>query len=499
MLGRAISTVILVISQIWKPIIFIIGFALIIAFVVLWIMSIISFFYAVPFVDYIFADHKLLSFIGMTNAFVLVGIPLLSLILLVVRVVYKTRLSQNFRSGMWAFWVLNVVSLFMTGIFMSRNFNTRNHIESNLNIQVPGDTLRVYVQDSEWENAIFQLGDLYLDEERLISENVNLSILKSEDDQFHLIQHNKSSGRGSEEAKQLATAIRYQPKLEAGKINLSRYFAIPKGEQWRAQEVEFILKVPEGKAVYLGKGAGRMIHRFDVNHDVDRPHYYSDNVWLMDAKGLMCPSYIAKNNHDQDYQVADFQNVMIEGRMKVVIERGDHYSVRLKGREVYTRKVDLVQHGNSLTVTADLKRTNSPVRLYITMPYLKSLHTEYTDDVKIQGFQQASMSLKNEGTYDFKVYADVDTLSLKQIGRHEVDIRGRGKVLDVVLEKRAKLDAEHYAVDEAKIEASGNSRAKLAVAKSLIKNMQSGSRLEVDGDPDIEDKNDPDSGDDGDN
>ncbi len=427
----------------------------------------------------------MLSFIGITSAFVLIGVPLLAIILRVVRLIFQVRLSRHFNRGMWAFWGLNIVSLFLTISILGRNFNYSNHQETQLDLDSSSDTLRIELLGSEWEPSLIQVGHLQLDEDRLIDENIELNIVKSDDEQFHLVQRKRSRGKGRAEAEKLAQRIDYQPIIKKGVVQLPRYFIIPKGEAWRFQGVEYVLKVPKGKSVYLGKEAGRLIHRFELDRDMDHPWGYSGHMWKMDEKGLVCPNYVSRNNHDEEYQHSEFKNLIVEGRMKVEIEQGDEYRVRLTGREVYTKKVDMVQHYQTLTVSTDLKRTNSPIRLYITMPVLDKLHTENTDDVKIQGFRQPNMTIKHEGVHDYKIFADIDTLTIRQLGKSEVDLRGRGKLLKAFLEKRAHLDAEHFTVDDAEITATDHSRASLSVVNSLVKRIDDNCRIDLDGEPKI--------------
>ena len=188
---------------------------------------------------------------------------------------------------------------------------------------------------------------------------------------------------------------------------------------------------------------------------------------------------------DEQYSHRDFNNVQIEGEIKVVISHAEEFNVRLTGKEVYTRKVDIVQTGENLTISSDLENPRSPIRLFITMPYLKSLGLDRTDDVKVVGFVQPEMQIKSTSDHDLKAIVNVENLTLHQRGRTEFDLRGSGKFLKATLYDRSRLDAEHYAIDVAEVSTNNYSKASVAVADTLRKDISGDSRIEVDGDPKV--------------
>ncbi|MEM1124990.1 MAG: PspC domain-containing protein, partial [Bacteroidota bacterium] len=80
--GKGIRMAIEFLSVAIKPIIFIVGFALIIAFVALWLASIISFFVGFPLLQFLFPNQTVLGGVLIFNLAVFIGAPILSLILL---------------------------------------------------------------------------------------------------------------------------------------------------------------------------------------------------------------------------------------------------------------------------------------------------------------------------------------------------------------------------------------------------------------------------------
>ena len=205
----------------------------------------------------------------------------------------------------------------------------------------------------------------------------------------------------------------------------------------------------------------------------------------MEEDGLVCndcEGHSKENNNELTF--SDFSKVHIDGLMKVEIEKGDQYRVRVTGKEAYTKKVEVNQMAETLHISTDLTRTGSPIRVYLTMPKLEAISVENTDDVKINGFEEKRMSIRNDGKHDIKAFVNVDSLTIKQKGRNELDIRGSGKFVKADLEGRTKLDAEHFAVNNAIIDLriGSHASAKMSVTDTL-KRMGDIGAIRFDGDP----------------
>ncbi|MEL6863263.1 MAG: DUF2807 domain-containing protein [Bacteroidota bacterium] len=406
----------------------------------------------------------------MTNLFIAIGIPLLGVLFFVVRMLYGYEIGRNWKSVMWTVWSVNWVSLIAIASWTGREFNQGAHLDNPLTLNINSDTLRLELDKrDDYGEAIFQMGHLRIGDDQLVSSDVHLDIEQSEGEVFELVQRNYSRGRQISDATLMAGAIDYQPTIEPGLLSIPHYFTIPAGEKWRAQEIRLVLKVPDGKSIKLGPKISRKLHHFPINRSIEHPWPRGNHIWSMEKGGLVCHDYVLKKNRKQEFPHQDFSKLIIEGKMKVVVTQGEQYQVRLTGKEVYTDKVEMVKMGETLTVFADLRRTNSPVRLFITMPRLLAIDAEDTDDVKIQGFTEPLMHIKNEGKQDFKAYVNVDSLIIRQTGRNELDIRGSGQFMKVSLDGRASIDAEHFSVKRAYLQAMDRTSAKLSVSDQLTK------------------------------
>jgi len=491
--GKGIRTGISVIGTVFKPIIFIVGFALIIAFAAIWLASIIGFFLGFPFLQFVLPQQPLIGGLLIFNAAVFIGIPILSLIFLASKLVFNTKFNVRWKGGLLAFYILNAISVFGIGSYLASQFNMGAEAhQSTETFSLTDETLTINYAKNPYDESWIQLGPMKLEGEVLVNEDINLTIEKSDSEEFVLIQETKSRGNGLREAKRLAKQVQHEVKLSGNQLAIQPYFILNKGEKWRSQSVQLILKVPEGKSIKfnnIGYRSARSIDYVD-EHDGHHHHFWArgdGKVYKMEKKGLTGEGIHDNKHHINDYEFGNkyngFSRVHVDGKIKIEIVQSNEFSTKLTGRTHYLEKVEVKQFDDVLKVSTTLKSTSAPVQLYIAMPSLSEVDLENTDDAKITGFKEASMTIRNEGRGDIKAYADIEELTVKLDGRNELDIRGKGKKINAYLDNRANLDAERFAVNIADIKGDDRSKASLAVSDTLRQRLDGRSVVKVDGEP----------------
>ncbi len=395
-------------------------------------------------------------------------------------------MTPRMSAGIWSVWTINVISLALLGSITGRQFSSGEIERQSIAVEVAAsDTLNLQLLDQIDVSSIVNLGHVKLDDDKLYLDRVHLSILRSKSGKYEMEVHKSSRGRNMEEAAFLANEIRYDLIQQENSLVMPRSFIIEQNGKYRGQSVELILRVPDGAMLTLDKDLYRLLETIDVHEHQITPWGHRGKVWKMGVEGLICIDCPESKVGDESFTFKDFTKLQIEGKMKVEINRSDEFRIHLTGKEVYTRKVEVVQTKEHLSISGDLKNPNSPVRLYIDLPYLEELDLDQTDDVKISGFVQSSMRIKSESKDDLKAYINVDSLHLSMKDRTEFDIRGSGKYLKANLHNRSRLDCEHYTVDVATINTQNYSRASVSVVDTLYKNRQNDSRINYDDDPRI--------------
>ena len=461
--------------------------ALVIGFAVSWIVSIVGIFYTLPFFDYLQPDNRLSSVLGALNILFIIGIPIVAIVLFIARLLFGTRMQNAWRLGMLGFFFLNVASFSIVATNLIRQFSAGTKITREIDLSgVASDTLSITLNSNPYEEVWQFLGDEFqITDEELVVNNIHLDIEKSSGEEIELIENIYSRGNNMSEANLLAGKVNLDLVVAENGVQIPANLAIPKGDTWRHQHVSYTLKVPEGKSIRLDGSINRIFHSVDIDDPNEfHPWDNRNEVWTMGEDGLACTSCL-KDQEDSQLSYKDFSKLKIDGKMKVYIDQGDQYKVRLTGRKHYTEKVDIIQMEETLIISTELEHTSSPIRLYITMPQLASIDSEDTDDIRIQGFKAPSMTMSNRGRYEVKAYIDVDSLMLTQIGRNELDIRGNCNYLNANLRERARLDAEKISIREVDISATEASRAKLAVIETIRQQSDERSKITVEGNPSI--------------
>jgi len=471
-------------QYLWKPVLYIVGFVLVLFFAIAWIGSATGLFFVYPFLDFLFPGKSAFAMLSIVNLFLIVGIPLISLVLLVSRLLFGTRVSSGWRTGLSIMWGISITSFFLLGSLFGRQFSAGGQFSANAG-SYKGDTLYIAAPaETAPIDTWYNMDDeVMLADEKLIVRNVRLSIVKAEGTAFELVKEVSSRGENNAEANALANTTITDARFEGNQLNISPYYSLAKGQKWRVQEVKYILKVPEGKFVkFTTDNPWSMMRDIELADDTDFGEH-PNRLWKMSGDGLTCTD--CPKEIESGLSFDDFHTVNISGNIKVVIEQGADYQVELRGAENNREKVTMAEADGRLTVNASSEISGSPVRLYLTVPELKTITTDATDDVQIKGFNSPlRVNAKGSG-YEVKIYGDASNLYLTQEGENKIDVIGNFDLLEATLQAGARLEAEKPGVREAIITASSNSRVDLMVREKLTQRKDDSSRIRVKGNPQV--------------
>lgn len=459
-----------------------------VALIAIWIGLIIGIIAAIPFATFAFGT-PVFAFLGAVNMFFIVALPIIGFLQFAARYVFKRKTSARTRTGMTLVWILNVISFFSFGSIIIRDFNQENEMVQRVETHsFNADTVQLSLGKEIGANSIIDFDGAKIIDENLVISNIEIDFVKSKDDNFRLIQSHYSRGRNSNEIEELTKSISYNPIITNQGIVFPADFFIEKGKKWRGQKVNIKLEVPEGKTIKFGNKNRNKLERYIShhsrwNHSIPSVHWHGEHIWTMQEKGFYSKRD-APQEIGNDRGFKDFKKLIIKGELKVDITKGDHYEVKLVGKERELKTVTMEQVGEILDISTSTRRRGSPVRLFITAPDLDRIDLEYTDDVKITAFDGKKLDVINEGRREVKVHVQVDSLYLN-FKRNKSDIRGKGKFLKVKLDQRARMDAEHYTATNAYVQAKNAGNVRLEVVDTLRTDIIQGSRMVYDEDPKV--------------
>lgn len=405
--------------------------------------------------------------LGTFNILFVLGIPLMMIVFFILRVFLKSNFRPKWQFGLWIFWAINIVSLLMIGMNTAKDFqHGEERLISDNSFEIPSDTLLVEMEDSPFRNSWFRIGDDFLiSDNDLVTKSIDVYFERSSSGRLEIVQKNESRGFSLTEAEELAGDVNYEYTLDGNRLILPSHFTIPEGDKWRVQEVKIYIRVPEGMYVERNRELSRNISWVEEDEQYSFPSYRRSHemAWLMGAKGMVAPAYIA--DYKREYNLRGFSKIRVEGDFELNVKQGNRFYIRL-GESNEQDRVEITKTGDRLNVYSNA-RPDDPFYLEITMPSLNELWAIESNDIDLKDFKQKQLNIVNEGEGDITVYADVQKLDVHLTGENELDIRGEGQFLEAILSDEASLDAEFFTVEKARIDLDNGSLARVSATDTL--------------------------------
>lgn len=223
----------------------------------------------------------------------LILIPVISIIYGLFKLLFRFKANDK-TLGIAAFslWILALIATFGLIFYEGRNFRVNESVVVTNNLDpVKGDTLYILMNEAlpeDWEDVkTIDLDDKWFfsqDMQELIGA-VKIDVKKSSD-MIYKIQLRKSSrGSDRDHSVELANRIFYNYNQQKDTLNLNSYFRLGEKNQWRMQNLEIILYVPEGKAIHLGKSTSQYLYDVDNIENI-YDEEMAGHTWIMKEEGL---------------------------------------------------------------------------------------------------------------------------------------------------------------------------------------------------------------------
>jgi len=230
---------------------------------------------------------------GMIAVGILAGIPLLAMLFIGTKLVFRYK-TNNTAIGltMVGVWLIALVSLIVVSVSQLGNYKSQSSITETKTISCDScQTLTLKLGEDKYEDYAkmdFEIDNVkvaVVDGEEVMLGHAGLKIEKSGNNEFSILVKKASRGKTREIAKQTSENIIYRFDLKDSTVVFDPYFVLDKGEKYRGQEVDIIIKVPEGKAVYLTDEMVKIIKDIDnVSNTWDGDMV--GKTWVMKPEGL---------------------------------------------------------------------------------------------------------------------------------------------------------------------------------------------------------------------
>ena len=299
-LGRVLEVFVKIILVFVGIILLIIGFSLVVAF----FAAIFGFGHQVFIVDseLIFISFPALvdlilgqagsNMFFTTGLVLLLGIPLLMILYGGIKLIFG--LERTRYVGVFAFnlWLIGLILTGYYGFKIAKSFSQPGVHQESINIDLPtqqplilevgNDKLydRIYRYDNYVEVDEMNM-ILTTKEDDLYFGLPRLEIQMSNKDYAELELFYRARGKSEKHASERACRIVYRYTTEDNLITFNPFFKLAEREVWREQQLDLVLKVPEGTYLQFSDDMYKVLNNY-----YHSPYKLSGETWIMTDSGL---------------------------------------------------------------------------------------------------------------------------------------------------------------------------------------------------------------------
>jgi len=235
---------------------------------------------------------------ALLGAFMVIGIPLMMIIFSAIKVLFKIKVESKFLNWTaFALWFIGVILSITVASSIAEDFKIKETQRTEIPIMQPAsDTLILDVFNHDnYRDEWFYMNDHERNEPWSVASgedtirigDVKLDIIRSNSGKFELVQVASARGADRRQAVTNARSIQYHVEQTDSILKFDEAFLLPKGSKFRKQNLQLILKVPEGKSVFLAHGIDNVMYDIEnVTNTYDGDMI--DQTWTMTSKGLEC-------------------------------------------------------------------------------------------------------------------------------------------------------------------------------------------------------------------
>ncbi|HEY3372715.1 MAG TPA: PspC domain-containing protein [Prolixibacteraceae bacterium] len=239
----------------------------------------------------------------------LVGIPILVLLFIGTKLLFRYKTNNRLIGmGTFAIWLLALITLIIVGVNQAGNFSKQTSQTVTQKVECNNcKTIYLNMNDDLYESLIAD--DISFDRMKVADVNGKEKLLghprftieKSTTGEFLLQIKKRARGNSTLDAQKNVEQITYNFAQRDSTLQLDPYYLLNDNAKWREQEVSMILKVPEGKSIFMNEEMKSIIYDIEnVNNMWDGDMV--GKIWTMTPDGLALKDSIKTTmNHSRTF------------------------------------------------------------------------------------------------------------------------------------------------------------------------------------------------------
>jgi len=470
-------------KYIFKPILSLSIGAVILALGVVVAALTVAYLVLLPIASYVGPSPAILSWVSLTAAVAVVGIPAFSLMLRLTRWFSSYKLPRKAKAGLRIAWAVSIVICGLAAVDMASDQRHRGEVSQTESYAIEDDVVHVDLLRDKYANTtgVMRFFDLSFGKSGIINDNIHIELTKSIDDLVRVTTISKARGSNVAAATDRALAIKADHSVSDNQLLLPNYFDVAKSDKFRNQQVRYIISIPQGKTIdFVDDLYVRHSDVFEENCHCDRSAY----SWTMGENGLYSEEWIAKYRARKTIPLGKISTLNMEGPFAVEIRQGRVNEAVLTGRKSDVDAIEYVQTKGTGTFLAEGHRYQN-LKLAITVADVTSINAAKVRGMLITDLAQDELELTYHSDYDLKMYGDVKQLECELSGDGQATFIGSGSDLSINL-KYAKVDAQKYKAANVVVMGDSRGRSQVYADASLAHSAALTHELEVSGQPQVE-------------
>lgn len=229
-------------------------------------------------------------YLAILGVLLVVGIPILTLIYLAIKLLFKIKMHYSVGLTMSILFVIGMSICALVGIKMGTELSSDEEIVKTHQIAATKHALMIKSPNELLPGKGIledKFTSISIDGETMYQSYVRLEIEKSKTDSIQLEVKFSSNGSTTKEAIKNARTINYNYQITDSALVIDNYLSTLKDHKIRGQQVKLKLYIPLYQVVYLDESVKELI--FDVENVTDT--YDKEmirNKWIMLESGLTC-------------------------------------------------------------------------------------------------------------------------------------------------------------------------------------------------------------------
>lgn len=428
------------------------------------------------------ALSKAIPTITIVAAFIGSIVPGILITLLGISVIAK-RIVFSSMVG-WSMFVLFLLSLLVLSLTIPKIvYSFKEEGESKIE--------NIYPIPTDNKRIVLKVNEIGLDD--YIRPWVNISGYDGKE--IKLVQVIESQGASRQIAIENTKMVEYNVTVQDSIYTFDSNLLFKKDGVFRGQRVKCWLYVPYDYPFYI-----------DDNFRLSNIGWYNNsefqnNTWVVsketkDLKCVSCP-VIERSEEEEEAErissLSDYTEVEISGIFDVTIsqEHGTH-SVSIDAPDDEEKKYKVTQFGNTLKIEYSGNTKNftwnslndlDETKIHVTLPELKGLKLKGAGTVDIEDFNVEDLDIEIFGPVSVKGNLTADRVNVNLAGAAKLELFGRGSSIDALVQGASTLKAFDFQVDNAMIETTSASTAKVSASGRLEMKEGISSKISYRGNP----------------